>query len=132
MTDAVYLDASALVKLIAAEAESAALLDYLTGRQRQVASALVVVELGRTLGRRPEVDAGRAFDVLDRLILIEVDRRILDRAAGLAPAGLRSLDAIHLASAVEVRDSIEALVTYDDRLADAARVHGFATVAPGR
>jgi predicted nucleic acid-binding protein len=132
LTEAVYVDTSALVKLIAAEAESRELIEYLGVRATRIASAIVVVELGRALGRRPDVDASRSFLVLDRLVLVDTDRRILERAAGLAPAELRSLDAIHLATALEVRDSIDAVVTYDDRLAAAAQIHGFATAAPGR
>lgn len=130
MTGAVYLDTSALVKLIAAERESDRLLDYLRDRPTRIASTIVVVELGRALGRRPDVDPTRSFRLLDALVLVEADRRILERAAGLAPVSLRSLDAIHLATAIEARDSIEALVTYDARLADAARVHGFTIAAP--
>ena len=131
MTEAVYVDTSALVKLIAAEAESRALIEFLGVRATGIASAIAIVELGRALGRRPDVDASRAFRVLDRLVLVEADRRILERAAGLAPADLRSLEAIHLATAIEIRDSIEALITYDARLAAATPVHGFETIAPG-
>jgi predicted nucleic acid-binding protein len=132
LTEAVYVDTSALVKLIAAEAETRELIPFLGVRPIRIASAIVIVELGRALGRRPDVDASRSFLVLDRLVLVDTDRRILERAAGLAPAELRSLDAIHLATAIEVRDSIDAVVTYDDRLAAAAQIHGFATAAPGR
>jgi predicted nucleic acid-binding protein len=131
LNEAVYLDSSALVKLVAVEPESDHLREHLTDRPTWVASSLVVVELGRALGRRRGLDASIAFNVLDRLVLVDVDRRILERAAGLAPAELRSLDAIHIASAIEVRDDIEAIVTYDARLAAAARVHGFTAVAPG-
>jgi predicted nucleic acid-binding protein len=131
LTDAVYLDTSALVKLIAIEDASADLIAYLGSRPTRVASAIAIVELGRALGRRPDVDASRAFRVLDRLVLVEADRRILERAAGLAPADLRSLEAIHLATAIEIRDSIEAFITYDARLAAATRVHGFDAIAPG-
>ena len=131
MSEAAYVDTSALVKLVALEAESEHLRRHLQQRSTWVASALVVVELGRALGRRPDADTSIGQDVLDRLVLVDVDRRILERAAGLAPAELRSLDAIHLATAIEVRDSIEDVVTYDGRLAAAVRVHGFRTAAPG-
>ena len=131
MSEAAYLDSSALVKLVALEPESEDLRRHLLDRSPWIASALVVVELGRALGRRPDADASIAQDVLDRLVLVDVDRRILERAAGLTPAELRSLDAIHLATAIEVRESIEDVVTYDARLATAVRVHGFTTAAPG-
>ena len=130
MTGAAYLNTSALVKLIAAEAESDDLLEYLRHRPTRISSAIVIVELGRALGRRPDVDATRAFRVLDRLVLVEADRRILERAAGLAPAALRSLDAIHVSTAIEVRDSLEVVVTYDDRMAAASRLVGLSVVAP--
>lgn len=131
MSGAVYLDSSALVKLVAVEQESEDLRRHLQDRATWIASSLVVVELGRALGRRPDADASIASDVLERLVLVDVDRRILERAASLSPAELRSLDAIHLATAIEVRESIEDVVTYDARLTAAARVHGFRTAAPG-
>ncbi len=131
MSGAVYLDSSALVKLVAVEKGSEHLREHLRGHATWIASSLVVVEVGRALGRRPDADPSIALNVLDRLILVDVDRRILERAASLAPAELRSLDAIHMATAIEVRDSIEAVVTYDARLAAAAHVHGFRTAAPG-
>ena len=130
MTGAVYIDSSALVKLVAVEPESAALVAHLRDRPIQVASSIVIVEFGRTLARKTGLEGSRAVEIIDRLVLVDADRRIMDRAAGLAPAELRSLDAIHLASAIEVRDSIEAVVTYDVRLAAAARVHGFTVIAP--
>jgi len=131
LTEAVYLDSSALVKLLAQEPESDELAGYLAGIPTWVASSLAVVEVGRAVGRHPDVDPSRVFQLFDALVLVDADRRILGRAAGLAPADLRSLDAIHVATAIEVRDSIDAVITYDDRLAKAARVHGFEAVAPG-
>ena len=131
MSGAVYLDSSALVKLVAVEQESEDLRGHLQDRETWIASALVVVEVGRALVRRPDADASIASNVLDRLVLVDVDRRILERAASLAPAELRSLDAIHVATAIEVRESIEDVVTYDARLTAAARLHGFRTTAPG-
>ena len=130
MTGGVYVDSSALVKLVAVEAESSALVAHLEGHPVQIASSIVIVELVRSLGRRAGVDVARAFAIIDHLELVDVDRRILDRAAGLAPAELRSLDAIHLATAIEVRGSVDAVVTYDARLGAAARVHGFTVIAP--
>ena len=130
MTGAVYVDSSALVKLVASEPESAALVAHLQDRPIQVASSIAIVELGRTLARKKGLDPTRAIAIIDRLVLVDADRRIMDRAAGLAPVALRSLDAIHLATAIEVRDSIDAVLTYDARLAAAARIHGFTVIAP--
>lgn len=125
-----YIDTSALVKLVVPEPESAALVRHLAGMQFQVTSSIAIVELGRSLGRRSDVSPSRGLAVLDQMMLIDADRQILERAAGLAPALLRSLDAIHLATAIDVRDAIDTVLTYDARLAAAARVHGFAVVAP--
>ena len=94
------------------------------------ASSIVIVEFRRTIARKEGLDATRAFEIIDRLVLVDADRRIMDRAAELAPAALRSLDAIHVATAIDVRDSIDAVVTYDARLAAAARIHGFTVIAP--
>jgi predicted nucleic acid-binding protein len=131
MTGAVYVDSSALVKLIVVEAESNELLRYLADSSAWVASSLAIVEVGRAVSRRSEIDVAATTEVLARLTLVDARRDILERAAGLAPATLRSLDAIHVATAIEVRDSIEAVVTYDLRLADAVRTHGFSPVSPG-
>jgi uncharacterized protein len=128
---AVYLDSSALVKLVVNEDESPALIAYLADHEVRVASSIATVEVRRAIARRPDLDPGRAIDVLNRLTLVDADRDVLDRAASLTPPELRTLDAIHVATAMGVRDSIEAVVTYDDRLAAAASAHGFRTVSPG-
>ena len=103
---------------------------HLRDRPIQIASSIAIVEFGRTLARKAGLDPTMASEVIGRLVLVDADRMIMDRAAGLPPTALRSLDAIHLATAIEVRDSIDAVVTYDARLAAAARAHGFAVVAP--
>ncbi len=68
--------------------------------------------------------------MLGRVTLIEMDSPILEAAALVDPAGLRSLDAIHLATALSLGEELGALVTYDARLADAARTHGLTVFAP--
>ena len=122
----VYLDSSALVKLVVAEPESAVLAEYLVGRSERVSSAVVLVEIPRAL-RRAGFGASerrRSREVMARLALVDVDRRILAAAAALDPPTLRTLDAIHLATALAVREDLSALITYDRRLATAAeRVH---------
>jgi predicted nucleic acid-binding protein len=120
--DHLYLDSSALVKLVVHEPESAALREFLRTRPVRMASALAEIEVPRAL-RRAGYGASedrRAADVLARVALIEIDRQIRRRAAGLGPPGLRSLDAIHLATALSVGDDLAGLVTYDQRLSDAA------------
>ncbi|MCC6832386.1 MAG: PIN domain-containing protein [Thermoleophilia bacterium] len=97
-----------------------------------VASALVRVELRRAVARsagtaRPDA---RTEAVLRRLDLVALDDPLLDAAAGIGAPGLRSLDAIHLASADLVRDELAAVVTYDVRLAAAARDLGLGVAAP--
>jgi hypothetical protein len=91
-----------------------------------VSSALALAEVPRAL-RRAGFGASerrRSRQVMARIALVEVDRRILVAAAALEPPGLRTLDAIHLATALAVREDLEAVVTYDRRLAAAAeRIH---------
>ena len=122
----VYLDSSALVKLVVPEPESMALLERLRAWPRRVSSALALTEVPRALLRAGFGAAvhRRARAVLERLDLVDVDRRILTAAAALEPSGLRTLDAIHLATALVVREDLELVVTYDRRLRAAAeRVH---------
>ena len=122
----VYLDSSALVKLVVAEPESSALVAFLRGRSERVSSAVALAEVPRAL-RRAGFGASerrRSREVMARIALVDVDRRILAGAAALDPPGLHTLDAIHLATALAVREDLAALVTYDRRLAAAAeRVH---------
>jgi len=122
----VYLDSSALVKLVVAEPESTVLMERLEAWPLRVSSVLALTELPRALGRAGFGAAARrrAREVLARVALVDVDRRILVTAAALEPRALRTLDAIHLATALTVREDLEAIVTYDRRLRAAAeRVH---------
>lgn len=128
---AVYLDASALVKLIVMEAESQALADYLGSRPVRVSTALVRTEVPRAVRRyRPQL-LDSAVRMLDGLRLITLDTAVMDRAALVNPPEVRSLDAIHLAAALAVFDELEAIVTYDERMAQAARSLGLAVAEPG-
>ena len=131
-TEAVYLDSSGLVKLVIPERESADLERYLRGWPHQASSALARTEVVRAVrGQGPEVVA-QAREVLGRLYLARIDNALLDAAAELDPLGLRSLDAIHLATALSLGDDLARLVTYDDRMASAARALGLSVDAPGR
>jgi hypothetical protein len=121
-----YLDSSALVKLVVAEPESMALIGRLRAWPQRVSSALALTELPKALARAGfgVAEHRRARAVLGRLDLLDVDRRILSTAAALEPSDLRTLDPIHLASALTVREDLEVLVTYDPRLRAAAeRMH---------
>ena len=127
---AVYLDSSAIVKLVVHEPESAALSRYLRGRRPVVASALARVEVLRVVSSFGLPARERAHDVLNRLELIRINDRVLTLAGGLLPPELRSLDAIHLATASLLGRTLGKVVTYDIRMADAARALGVSVVAP--
>jgi predicted nucleic acid-binding protein len=128
-----YLDASALVKLATPEAETDALRAALETFDARVTSRLATVEVARALLRRGVATAALAADVSEAfsgLAMTELDPAIAESAGRLGPSALRSLDAIHLASALALGPELDALVTYDARLADAARVVGLEVIAP--
>jgi len=127
---AVYLDSSALVKLVIQEAESAALRRFLRGRPIRVSSALARVEVMRAVCVQGPEAQRRAQAVLDRMRLLRVDDDILAAAAVLDPGILRSLDAIHLASARAFGSDLEGVVTYDMHMSEAAGLLGCVTFAP--
>ena len=127
----VYLDASAIVKLVVREQESAALAEYLEPSDLRATSLLSIVEVTRAVTTQGGPLSGQLEEVFDRLAIIAIDRAVIRVAASLAPASLRSLDAIHLASALELGSDLEAFVTYDRRLADAARLQGLQVESPG-
>jgi hypothetical protein len=128
----VYLDSSALVKLVVTEPESTALMDLLRTRPDRVSSAIALTEVPRALRRAGfgTAERRRARALLARVALVDVDRRILAAAAVLDPPTLRTLDAIHLATALAVRDDLVALVTYDRRLRAAAERAQLDVLAP--
>lgn len=128
---ATYVDSSALVKLAVREAESAALRRYLSRHRPLVSSALARTEVVRALLPLGPDAVRRGRQVLARVDLLRINDHVLDAAGLLAPSGLRSLDAIHLASAAELGSDLRAFVTYDTRLAAAATGHGFRVVQPG-
>jgi hypothetical protein len=125
-----YLDSSALVKLVLEERETTALLSFLGDRPTHVSSVLAYVEVSRAARRESETAAERAADVLELVNLIELDRTILDGARVVEPDRLRTLDAIHLATALSLGESLDAFVTYDLRQSEAAARVGLEVVAP--
>jgi uncharacterized protein len=127
----VYLDSSAIVKLVVREDESAALRRYLHEHAVRVSCALARVEVPRAIAGEGTAAAKRARQVLGTLKLLSLDDILLDSAAVLPGAGLRSLDAIHLAAALELSAELEGLVTYDLRMAAAGAAMGLPIVAPG-
>lgn len=127
----VYLDASALVKLVITEIESDALALYLADDPVRLSSRIAAVEVRRVSDRQDERAAAPNVNaVLASLTFIDLDAELAEAAGVVEPRTLRSLDAIHLASAWAVREELDALVTYDVRLADAARAAGMTVVAP--
>lgn len=127
-----YLDSSAIVKLVLPEPETGAVFRLLDEYPEMVTSALAGVEVLRATRRIGEEKVlRRAEEVLAGLGLIRVDEEVLETAARLEPARLRSLDAIHLATALSLGDQLGAMTVYDDRLSDAATANGIHVLAPG-
>ena len=129
MTRLAYVDASALVKLVVEEPESPALLRWYVEAERLVTSRVGAVETVRASSRRDH-DAARRNRVLTDVDVFELDGTIANVAAGLLPPQLRTLDAIHIATALALLPELDAFVTYDDRLAEAARAVGLPVVRP--
>ena len=128
---ALYLDSSAFVKLLVEETESTAVRSFLANRgARRVSSALLRTESLRAVRHLGPDALAKVREGLRRVDLIGIDDRILDAAGILEPQVLRTLDAIHLATALAVGDDLEAVVTYDERMLEAARFMGLATATP--
>lgn len=131
MAGLLYLDASAIVKLIVEEPESAALRGALRARPDRVSSALSQVEVRLAAGRRePSPPAERVAAALAGLTLIAIDQPVLDLAGELGEQCVRTLDAIHLATALTLADDLDALIAYDRRLLAAAVATGLRTERP--
>ena len=130
MTGRVYLDASAAVKLVVSEPESASVRRFVAGQVTRISSRVLAVELLRAVARASPASLDQARSLLDVMEFVELNAEIAERAAGLEPVGLRSLDAIHLASALVLGDELDAFITYDARQADAARTVGLRVGAP--
>ena len=126
---AAYADASALVKLVLPEPESDAML-RVAGDGPVLTSVIGRIELERAVRRMEEFDEARLAAVLAGVEILPVHVAISAIAGSLSPSNLRTLDAIHLASAIAMRDDLTAFYCYDERLADAAREHGLPVVAP--
>lgn len=127
-----YLDSSAIVKLVLSEPESEVLFHLLSDYPERVTSALARVEVLRAVGRAggDEAMLQRAEGVLDRLGLVRIDTKVLKAAARLEPGNLRSLDAIHLATALSLEGQLFGMAVYNTCLAKAAEANGVAVLAP--
>ncbi|WP_405069909.1 type II toxin-antitoxin system VapC family toxin [Kribbella sp. NBC_01510] len=128
----IYLDSAAIVKLVHAESESQALRDWLDERAEVgwISSVLAEIESSRALARHAPAAVARLHLVLDLVDLIDLDAGTRILAQTVKPPTVRSLDAIHLATALRVEPRLTSFVTYDKRLADAARVAGLTVDAP--
>lgn len=124
-----YVDASALVKLIHIEPDSGAFHRWYVEAERVATSRVGVVEVDRAARRRAH-DADRRSYVLRNVDIIELDAAIGTAAGAVAPPTLRTLDAIHITSAIALGRELDAFVTYDERLALAARAIGLPVVQP--
>lgn len=126
-----YLETSAAVKLIAREAETEAMLAWAQDHAGDIVSSVLTrAELLRVVRRDAPDRADEASRLLDRAHVVDLPTGVFERAAVLDPAILRTLDALHLAAALEFGADLEGIVTYDDRLASAAGVHGITVVSP--
>lgn len=125
----VYVDTSALGALLVAQPETQALVDWLDQTDaRLVSSDLLETEL-RRMAMREGRDQSTVSDLLDGVSLAALDRATY-RAAGFLPMpSLRTLDALHLEAAMRL--DVQAVLTYDRRLGEAARVAGLDMIAPG-
>jgi uncharacterized protein len=129
----IYLDSCALIKLAVDEAESPALRAWLAQRPDvpRLSSALIRVEVPRAILRSQPGAILQARSVIARTRRVALTPEILDLATMLRPASLRSLDAVHLATALRFHDRLTAFVSYDKRLTDAAHAAGLPVAAPG-
>ncbi len=131
LTDIAYIDASAFVKFFAAEPESEALAAAIQADwPHLVASEILAVEVFRAAVRRGQGAPALAETMLRPVALLPLSPRIRTDSCRLGPPELRSLDAIHLATAISVAGQIGAVLTYDERLAAASAEAGLRVLAP--
>jgi len=129
MAGLVYLDASALVKLVRSEPESRALLESSEEWAELVTSVVGEIELLRVV-RRAGLDSSAADELLDQVTLIALDEEVRERASGVGDPLLRTLDAIHLATAISIAGELDGFACYDSRLAREAERAGLTVLAP--
>lgn len=126
----IYLDSSALVKLVVREPQSRALMRYLEQHSDRASCGLARTEVVRAVSTQGGRALARARKLLNRIDLVALDDELLDDAGLLGPSVLRSLDAIHLAAARSLGRDLVAVVTYDSRMAAAATALGFEVASP--
>jgi uncharacterized protein len=128
----IYLDTSAFVKLIRGERETPALQGFLTEHLGAplVSSTLLMVETRRTILRQAPGQLARADLLLTRIDQVDITHAVLEAASRLPDPALGSLEAIHLATALQLGGDLDALVTYDERQAAAAERQRLPVVTP--
>lgn len=128
----IYLDSAAVVKLVHAEQESTALRGWLGERveSRWIGSVLIEIESFRALARYAPEAVTRLHPVLDQIDLIDLTPRVRILAQAVRPVTVRSLDAIHLGTALSVQRELTSFVTYDKRLREAATAAGLPADSP--
>ena len=126
-----YLDTSALVMLVIAQPETAALREWLAAQpQPPVSCDLARTELLRVVHEIAPDRVVMARLVLDSLVLTEVTAAIFEAAGRLDTASVHSRDAVHLAAALDLGDDLDSIVTYNERFAGGARSYGVPVIAP--
>lgn len=125
-----YLDTSAFVKLCWPEPESEALHGYLRDWPLRVSAVLLCTEALRAAQRQPAARIDRTQRLLERIPMLEIDRALFRQAGLLGPPTMRSLDAVHIAAALSLGTDLGVVITYDERMAAAARLFGLPVVSP--
>jgi uncharacterized protein len=126
-----YLDTSALVKVVVSEPETAALRAWLLEEDRHPVSCdLARTELLRAVRRTAPDRILQARLVLDSITVIKLSSSTFEEAGRVDPTSLRTLDAIHLAAALDLGDDLDSVVTYDERLAQAVHSNGIPVTTP--
>lgn len=125
-----YVDSSAIVKLVAIEAETSVLSEFLAPRHPLVSSALATTEVHRAVLPLGDKFLRQARDVLARFELVRVSDEVLEDAGRLEPLSLRSLDAIHLATAALFGSTLGGVISYDRRMRNAALSYGWRVHSP--
>ena len=124
-----YLDTSAFLKLMTTEDESNALREWFSSHESVWSSQLLRTEVQRA-GARLGIDADVVEDALETISLVLPSVATFFIAGRLTPSSLRSLDAVHLATAMEIGEDLDGVVAYDERLIEAARAHLLNVVSP--
>lgn len=128
----IYLDSSALVKLIVPESESVALAKWLGERPNlvRISSSIVRTEVPRAVCRQDPRMLPECYQIIRRVREVRLTDSVLARAGVLKPVTLRAFDAVHLASALVIRGDLTTFVAYDQRLLTAATEAGLHTASP--